>query len=231
MVDLIQDIRNYLNHPKLVHLPPKVEKPGLLLFQLTLLCLFAGVTGGMFSGILIGFKVIPSPGPSVTESRHYSSFMLLFGPMVLAPIAEELLFRAQLRRFSGMLLFISGVIGAIVAFFLKSSWGYLISPLIFLILFSIYRFSLPQSVSRKFIFWNKVFPWHFHFTALCFALTHLQNYEKGMALLPLGILYTLPQLAVGLIFGYTRMNYGLKYAVALHASYNFLPALLLFSKY
>ncbi|WP_442589550.1 CPBP family glutamic-type intramembrane protease [Pedobacter sp. AW31-3R] len=231
MIELIEDIKSYLNHPRLVHLPRKVEKPGVLLFQLTLICLFAGITGGMLTGILIGLKVIPAPGPSLLEGKSYAPYMLLAGPILWAPVAEELLFRAQLRRFTGMLLFVSYIAGAILSAVLKSSWGFLLSPVIFFLLFIAYRLTLPQSVSRKFQFWEKIFPWHFHFTALCFGLIHLQNFEQGITLLPAGLLYTLPQLAVGLIFGYTRMNYGLKYAIALHAMYNFLPALLLFSKY
>lgn len=231
MIVLIKEIKAYLNHPQLVPIPKKVAHPVLLLFSLTVISLLAGMTGGIFGGLLVSAGLIPSPGPSVLESKGYPEYMLLLGPIVLGPVTEELVFRAQLRRFTGNILFVSFVAGAVISALAKTYWGFLVSPLIFLMLFICYRLTVPGSIGRKFKFWNRIFPWHFHFTAICFALMHLHNFEKGLALLPLGILYTLPQLGAGLIFGFTRMNYGLKYSMALHALYNVLPALLLFSKY
>lgn len=231
MIALIKEIRTYLNYPQLVHIPKKVDHPALLLFRLMLICLFLGISAGIFGGLLVNSGLIPPPGPSVLESNSYPEYMLLLGPIVLGPLFEELIFRAQLRRFTGNIVFISTIAGVLISAVIKSYWGFLISPVLFSILFIIYRVTVPGSVGRKFRFWNAIFPWHFHFTAICFALMHLQNFEKGIALLPLGILYTLPQLAAGLVLGFTRMNYGLKYSIVLHALYNLLPALLLFSKY
>ena len=230
MRELRHSIYTYLNSPAVIPLPGQQKMSVMLLLQLLAICLIAGFAGGSFSGILIKSHLIPSPGPSVLDRKNLSPFEFFMGAVIIAPVMEELIFRAQLRRFSVSLLFIAFVCGLILSGIVHSAWGFLISPIVFGLIFLIYRFTLAGSVSRKFGFWRKLFPWHFHFTALCFALVHLANFEKGISLLPLGILYTLPQLFIGLVLGYTRMNYGLRYAVLLHSLYNLSFALLLFSK-
>ena len=228
MVGLIKEISDYLSAPYLVSIK-KPDRPWLLLFRLTVICLGAGIGGGMLSGMLVQSGLIPGPGPSILDQQKMSQTAFFFGAVIFAPVIEESLFRAQLRRFSGGIWFISFVFGIVLAGLTKTYWAFLITPFIFAVLFIIYRFTLAGSITRKYCFWTKVFPWYFHFTALAFALVHLGNFEKGISLLPLGIIYTLPQLAIGLVLGYARMNYGLKYSIALHALYNLsLTALLLF---
>lgn len=227
---LLKDLSAYLSQPYLSRIPKKIDRPFLLLFNLVVICIFAGITAGVFSGILIRSGLIPNPGPNVLDEQKISQMAFLFAAVVLAPVMEELIFRAQLRRFSGGILFISFICGALLSALLKTSWAFLISPLIFILLFTVYRFTLAGSLSRKHLFWERIFPWYFHFTALCFALVHLSNFQKGISLLPLGILYTFPQLVIGLVLGYTRVNYGLKYSIALHALYNLSLTLLMLSK-
>lgn len=230
MIGLLKDLSDYLSRPYLSTIPKRIDQPFLLLFKLVAICVFAGITTGIFSGILIHSGLIPDPGPNVLDEQKISQMAFLFAAVVLAPLMEELIFRAQLRRFSGGILFISFICGALLSALLKTSWAFLISPFIFILLFTIYRFTLAGSISRKYQFWERIFPWYFHFTALCFALVHLSNFQKGISLLPLGILYTLPQLAIGLILGYARVNYGLKYSIALHALYNLSLTLLMLAK-
>jgi len=229
MTELISDIKAYLSTPYLVSIPKKADRPWLLLFRLAVICLCAGIGAGMLSGILVQSGLIPGPGPSLIDQQKMSQTAFFFGAVIFAPLIEETIFRAQLRRFSGGILFVSFVFGIILVALTKTYWAFLVTPFIFTVLFIIYRFTLAGSITRKYNFWTKVFPWYFHFTAIAFALVHLGNFEKGINLLPLGIIYTLPQLAIGLVLGYARMNYGLKYSIALHALYNLsLTALLLF---
>lgn len=230
MIELLKDISAYLSRPYLSTIPKKIDRPFYLLFQLVAICVFAGITAGIFSGILIHSGLIPDPGPNVLDEQKISQLAFLFAAVVSAPVMEELIFRAQLRRFSGGILFISFICGALLYGILKTAWAFLISPFIFSLLFIIYRYTLAGSVTKKYQFWARLFPWYFHFTAICFGLVHLSNFQKGISLLPLGILYTLPQLAIGLVLGYTRVNYGLKYSIALHALYNLSLTLLLLAK-
>jgi membrane protease YdiL (CAAX protease family) len=231
MLDLIHGLTSYLKHPYLTRIPEKTDKPFVLLLKLAFICLIAGIGCGMLLGILIGLKLIPEPGPSVLDKNTMAKPVLFMMAVIWAPLSEELLFRAQLRRFTGSILFISFICGAFLSAIIKTNWAFLVSPFIFIVLYLIYRYNLARSVTLKFQFWERIFPWHFHLTAICFALVHLSNFEKGISLLPLGILYTLPQLAVGLVLGYARMNYGLKYSFALHAMYNFFPVLLFIAKF
>lgn len=230
MHQLLIAILGYLNRPYLKKLPLSIPGPLGLLTRLTLICVFVGVSGGMLSGILIKSGMIPDPGPNVLDQDRLSRTAFFFAAVIFAPILEELIFRAQLRRFSATILFVSLVFGACLMAALHTAWAFLISPIIFAPLFLLYRFTLAGSISRKFKFWKRLFPWYFYFTAICFALVHLSNFEKGTALLPFGILYTLPQLGIGLILGYTRMNYGLKYSIALHSLYNLTLTLLFLAR-
>ena len=231
MLDLIHGLTSYLKHPYLTRITEKVDKPFVLLLKLAFICLIAGIGCGMLLGILIALKLIPEPGPSVLDKKTMLKPVLFIMAVIWAPLSEELLFRAQLRRFTGSLLFISFICGAFLSAIIETNWAFLVSPFIFIVLYLVYRYNLARSVTLKFQFWERIFPWHFHLTAICFALVHLSNFEKGISLLPLGILYTLPQLVVGLVLGYARMNYGLKYSFALHAMYNFFPVLLFIFKY
>jgi len=231
MLSLIGHILDFIRYPQLTRIPRNIERPFSLLLQLTLLCLFTGISAGIVLSLLISTKLIPPIGPTLMDDGRVSPYMLVLGPLVLGPLGEEIVFRGQLRRLGASIFFVALIPGAILSLALGTYWAFVISPFIFLILYLIYRFNLAGSTTLKYQFWERIFPWHFHLSTICFALMHLANFERGLALLPLGILYTLPQLSVGLIFGYTRMNYGLKYSIALHAMYNFLPAVLLFLKY
>jgi len=204
--------------------------PVPVLLRLTFICVLAGCAAGYISEMLVRYQLIPDPGPSILDHRDVSQFQFFMGAVFIAPVIEEWIFRAQLKRFSATLLFMTLILGLICSAVAKTYWAFLISPVIFGIVFILYRFTIAGSVTRKFMFWKRIFPWHFHVTAICFALVHLANFEKGIALLPLGILYTLPQLAIGLVLGFTRMSYGLKYSIALHSLYNLFFITLLFIK-
>jgi len=220
----------YSKWPRLYAIPGRFKNPLLILAKLTVICVSMGYMGGYLSRMLIRLKLIPDPGPTILDYNDVSQFQFFIGAVIFAPMLEELIFRAQLKRFSGMLLFISLIFGVLLSVIVKTYWAFLISPLIFGILFMVYRFTVAGSISRKFKFWERLFPWHFHLTAVCFALLHLANYERGIALLPFGLLYTLPQLAIGLVLGCTRMIYGLKFSIALHSLYNLFFVAILFMR-
>lgn len=230
MLALTKALLSYLKRPALVSITKTTGQPLLLILRLTIICIFAGVSAGLFSGLLVNLKLIPDPGPSILDHKDVSHLEFFVGAVFIAPVIEELIFRAQLKRFTGFILFIAFACGILLTAVTGTYWAFLISPFIFIILFVIYRYTLAGSISRKFGFWQRVFPWHFYFTAICFALVHLSNFERGTALIPLGILYTLPQFTIGLVLGFTRMRYGLRYSVALHSLYNLSLAILLFSK-
>lgn len=228
---LVDIIFSYISNPTIVRIK-KIPFPPFLIIMLTAICLILGVGGGFISDTLVHFKWIPDPGPSILDDKSVAHFQFFIGAVCIGPVLEELIFRAQLRRISWSIGFVAFICGVLLSAFTGTYWAFLISPVIFAILFLIYRYTIASDgLSSKFQFWTVVYPWYFHFTAICFALVHLSNFEKGIALLPLGILYTLPQLAIGLVLGFTRMNFGLKYSIAVHSLYNLVLTILLLSKY
>ena len=62
------------------------------------------------------------------------------------------------------------------------------------------------------------FRWFYLGSALAFASVHLVNFSGGMALFLLPL--TLPQLLLGLILGYARVQFGLWSCILLHAAHN-----------
>lgn len=229
MDSLFKQVLSYLRSPALLAVQPN-KQPLTLLPGLLLIALLLGVSAGSITGILVKTNLIPSPGPSLLDTKYMSRTAFIFAAVIVAPIMEELIFRWQLKRFTGLIAFVAFMAGLIISALLKTHWGFLFSLPVFIILFLSYRFTLAGSILRKFQCWKTIFPYHFYFTATCFALVHLANFEKGISLLPLGLLYTLPQFLLGLLLGFTRMNYGLKYSIALHSLYNLSFAILLFSK-
>jgi len=209
--------------------PEKPEFPVRTMAGLWLITLSAAILASVADFTLIGLGLIPKPGPSLISSIE-SKWMLLFGALLYGPVMEELVFRMQLRYFSASLLFLAFICGALLTAITGTKWAYLISPPIFGVLYLLYRFNLAGSLTRKHTFRKKYFPFYFHFTALAFAYFHLGNFSSGIQLLPFGLLYTLPQLTGGLIFGYVRMRYGLIYGIILHCCFNLAPAVLLFAR-
>lgn len=228
---LLDIIFGYIADPTIAKIR-KIPFPPFMIIMLTAICLMLGVAGGFISDILIHFKMIPDPGPSILDDKSVTHFQFFVGSVFMAPVLEELIFRAQLRRISWSIAFVAFICGVLLSAFTGTYWAFLISPVIFAIIFIVYRYTIASDgLNSKFRFWTMVYPWYFHFTAICFALVHLSNFERGIALLPLGILYTLPQFAIGLVLGFTRMNFGLKYSIIVHSLYNLTLTILLLSKY
>ncbi|MDQ6477767.1 type II CAAX prenyl endopeptidase Rce1 family protein [Dyadobacter sp. LHD-138] len=69
----------------------------------------------------------------------------------------------------------------------------------------------------------------FLISILCFALFHVASLDKNLLDLRLIPILLLPPVLSGLIFGYTRLKYGVRYSLLLHIGYNvvcvFLPFL------
>ena len=146
----------------------------------------------------------------------------MFMAVFIAPVAEELAFRAGLRNarytlFFGPALLIltrAGTITlalggtAVFALILLLDWQYR------------RRAARPGLTMRRGRAFLGLYPLVFWTYAVAFALTHLSNFDyssKAAVLMPLVLL---PQLFCGLVFGYIRIRHGLLHAVLLHAAYN-----------
>ncbi len=80
-------------------------------------------------------------------------------------------------------------------------------------IFVIWRFwSRPP-----FGFFSRYFGWFYALSTLAFAVVHLTNYNDAN---PAFLLLVIPQAVAGLLFGYTRVHYGLWASILLHALHN-----------
>ncbi len=66
----------------------------------------------------------------------------------------------------------------------------------------------------------KYFKFIFYGFALTFGFMHIVNYEISTTILLLSPILIAPQIALGLILGYTRIKLGLIYAIILHMLFN-----------
>lgn len=144
--------------------------------------------------------------------------------VVLAPVAEEFIFRGWLSGRPGHVLalaiiFAGGFAAMMFAEATTGSEAHASVALAFggaLILSLITLFVLRKRPAMG--WFRAIFPAFFWFSTLAFASVHLLNFEEGdvASLLPL----VLPQFILGTMLGYLRVNYGLWSAIMLHAMHN-----------
>lgn len=147
-----------------------------------------------------------------------------FNALLLAPVLEELAFRAWLTGRIAALRF--------------AAYGFAAMAVLMASLVAAPAWATPLGLAgvgiavAGLIHWNEVrtrdtavpewFKRHFHWivwgSSLAFGLIHLGNYEALTH--PLGVLVVLPQTIGGLLLAYTRTRLGLGAAIAHHAAYN-----------
>ncbi len=80
------------------------------------------------------------------------------------------------------------------------------------------------------LFKNKYyFPIVFYTSAISFGAIHIFNYEMSTKLLVIAPVLIMPQLILGLYFGYIRTRLGLRWSMFLHACYNVILTIPMFS--
>ena len=70
------------------------------------------------------------------------------------------------------------------------------------------------------LFSRKKFKIAFYILAVLFGYMHIFNFEITTKVLLFSPILVLPQMALGLIFGYIRVRFGLLYSMLLHMCYN-----------
>jgi membrane protease YdiL (CAAX protease family) len=148
--------------------------------------------------------------------------------IIFAPVFEEIFFRSLLK-FSkrNIILFLTSVIAVIIysAFKTKIEFvlfltGVFIGILCLLRFFN--RNTIEQFISSK-------FKYIFYASALFFGLVHSSNFTGNVYVIAaFSLILGGPQIALGLILGYIRMNYGLIYSILFHMLVNTTILLTLF---
>ncbi len=168
----LQEIWEFVKHPVYIedeNLDFKYRSSifGRLLVYALLISIAFSIVAGLIEEL--GFIAV---GEHAIEElfRNHSLIIIAFLAVLMAPIVEELLFRAPLVLFK------------------KSSFF-----AVFLYLFT-----------------------------FVFGFYHITNYEISTSVLLFSPLLVAPQISIGFFLGFLRIRFGLIWAIAFHACYNFI---------
>jgi membrane protease YdiL (CAAX protease family) len=140
--------------------------------------------------------------------------------VVVAPIAEELVFRSWLSGRPGHVTAAVAVMVGVALPVVSGPQGHPILMLGSLTIAVVVAIGLLIWLRKHppFPWFSRHFAWFYAAATLLFALAHLTNYTQGAALILLPLV--VPQLLVGLILGYARVTYGLWSDMLLHMLHN-----------
>lgn len=179
MLALFQSILNFIKQPrpKQLKYTPVNQRINIVL-QCVIICIIIGLGIGVFTTMLGTLGVYNMEEHSVSKLfEENGPIFIIITAVIIAPILEELIFRAPLTLFD-----------------------------------------------------KKYFKIAFYVFAILFGYVHLFNFEITPKVLLFSPILVLPQIVLGLIFGYVRVRFGLLYSMLLHACYNgilIIPAALL----
>ncbi|HEY7321188.1 MAG TPA: CPBP family glutamic-type intramembrane protease [Candidatus Binatia bacterium] len=194
--------------------------------------LFLSVISAFFVGIPILKRLGVSPIASPSGSR-------LWILVLLAPIAEELIWRLPLKYSEinltiSVLLVVLFVVRRLLLklgiFCLATRW--LWSAVFALLVAAVVRVLLRTEPIKRFTsrIWLDHFKSVVYISSFAFGLFHLTNYRFSSftsETLVLAPLLVLPQIIGGFILAFTRMRLGMIWCIMLHAATNFLAFWLL----
>ena len=207
-MNTIPDLITFLRNPVLEKDPNQNLLHKITVFIILLMSSFAI---SFFLSIIIGiiFKagLIENDYHAFDDLKKLPGYQVLLMAAVIAPILEEIIFRAPLVLF-------------------KSPLTLYIKP----IPFSDWKIEFP-TIHIRFFKNPKVFKVAFYLFTLAFGFIHLSNYQIDSQILLFSPILVAPQLVIGFIFGFTRVRLGLPWAILMHAAYNgFLVSLFLLVK-
>lgn len=186
----------------------------------------AGIIG---RGIILSLGHKLPPDKAIMHLLAHPSLTVLT-VLLLAPILEELVFRAMLSTdrwlvFVGSGLFLITLARMVMLLLSKPQTThaifthYLLGVALLVPLLAAY--GLVWWLARRWIMvLFRRFPMPiFWASALVFGMAHSFNFEAGAK--PWLILLTLPQISAGIFLGYLRVRYGLRWSIAAHMAIDY----------
>lgn len=177
------------------------------------LALMISLIGIAFAAIALGFEI-----PDNALGNMELTPMLVATIVLIVPLLEELAFRGWLSGRPAQLLPFAILIAAALL------TGFVIRPdlavqggIIGAALLVAIAMAFKLRGRAPFGWFQRHFVWFYLLASLAFAAVHLTNYEDAS---PLFLLLVIPQGIAGLIFGYSRVTYGLWSNVMLHMMHN-----------
>lgn len=161
--------------------------------------------------------------------KDFIDFVKSPGTYINVPIAPKEKFKNVVSYFLAIACLSGLLLGSIVILIDKLN---LFKPLVFkvdlsyavwLLVGVVFAPLVEEGIFRGFlpkIEVKRTSKWPYYISSLLFGLVHITNYEWDNSMIPFMAIITLPQIFLGLLFGYIRMIYGFWYAVLLHALYN-----------
>ncbi|KAB2816893.1 CPBP family intramembrane glutamic endopeptidase [Phaeocystidibacter marisrubri] len=144
------------------------------------------------------------------------AFLLL---AVLAPLWEETVYRLWMNL-KVWTIPIFTTVAAVVLFLDISLSLALVLGIIVLILTLTFINSIRHSMDIH-------FQWWFYGSSVIFGLSHIMNHQLELG----AILFTMPQVVIGVAIGFVRLHYGFFSGVLFHAGWNGLIGLMLLAPY
>ncbi|MBA4492382.1 CPBP family glutamic-type intramembrane protease [Paracoccus sp. S1E-3] len=171
------------------------------------------------SGYTLVLTRLNLPLPGFSDDGMGDPRLLLISAVIIAPLAEEFLFRSWLKGTPRYLLVLAGLF---LASFLSrigegpraemiQQWLLILAGIVaVLILWRGGRQPVP--------FFQRHFVWFFWLSSASFALVHWSNYDEGTSATVIPML--LPQFVAGVNWAFARMRFGLRASILLHAVAN-----------
>jgi membrane protease YdiL (CAAX protease family) len=188
----------------------------------------------IYIGAAISIGIFGSIICSLVHLKHdeikLTPLMTILAGIILAPIYEEIIFRSLLKfKINNIILFIATFILFIVYFVFRSKIELVI--IFSILLFTLLSLLIIYSRSKIELFLSSKFKYFFYATVLIFGLVHASNFTGNTYLiLAFSLILGGPQIVLGFILGYIRMNYGLIYSILFHMFVNTSILLSLFHK-
>ncbi len=226
MILVLTDFLKFLKKPVFIRTPDRrlTVKSFFLLFLLALpLTFILGTTGNIpFITNYLG----------VTGSllkKHFDSQSLLANfaqGIILAPIAEEFIFRYFLNKFQDSCWFVLVNIYIILynLLWLQSTSFEVVALLSVVVVAMVLKSKFRNDKSfqfRAYRWFTRNYYLFFYLSALGFGLIHLGNHQFSRERLVLPVVLVLPQVFGGLILGYLRVRYGIRWSILFHMLNNF----------
>ncbi|MBC3920310.1 CPBP family intramembrane metalloprotease [Undibacterium sp. CY18W] len=217
------DFKRFLVHPQ--RRKPNTESltaiGARLLFLLALTLLF-----GIFISVLSTEFFMDWAGAEskMDMKAKYLPTRELLMVILFAPVMEELIFRAGLRKAKYSLFVCPPLLAlALLAHKVALVLAIVICAIAIIDFFVRKRADVEAKTALKFARARSYllrFPWIFWFYSLCFGFVHMSNYTVSGTPGLLMIVIVAPQFFAGLAVGYLRLRNGILSGMILHASYN-----------
>lgn len=170
--------------------------------------------------IIVVISIVRIAFHLVQYTPECSPLKIILFAVLLAPFYEEVIFRSLLRfKWSSILLFTITAI-ALSVFFIYSS-KFILAILLSVLVLGLLLIVVIFTRNKVELFIASKFKYFFYGSSILFGLIHASNFTGNIYyILAFSFILGGPQIVLGLINGYLRMNHGLKYSILFHMAVN-----------